>query len=157
MICGQTTAEPVVSNVPLSCVPPCRCLGLSEATDRLWNCSVDRPLFMLNRCDGTAESSCWHSARFAPLMPRELHCEEMLVKFPLERMRPPSPPKIAASVPGISTTACESGCCPFGATAFGWQQLPGGVGGVVASHVMSVNDAPASAERMNARPLVVKP
>ena len=22
MICGQTTAEPVVSNVPLSCVPP---------------------------------------------------------------------------------------------------------------------------------------
>ena len=26
--------------------------------------------------------------------------------------------------PGISTIACESGCCPFGAIEFGWQQLP---------------------------------
>src|SRR5215471_1587286 len=47
MICGHVTAEPRVSNVPLSCVPPCKCLGLSGATERLWNWSVDRVLFML--------------------------------------------------------------------------------------------------------------
>ena len=40
---------------------------------------------------------------------------------------------------------------------FGWQQVPGGVGFVVASHVISVNEAPASDDRRNARPLVLKP
>ena len=106
---------------------------------------------------GTAESSCWQSARSAPVSPRAVHCDEMSRNSPSDFISPPSPPKIAASVPGISTIACESGCCPFGAIGFGWQQLPGGVGFVVESHVMSVNDAPASVERMNARPLVVCP
>jgi hypothetical protein len=81
----------------------------------------------------------------------------MSAKSPLDRISPPSPPKIAESVPGIATIACESGCCPFGAIGFGLQQLPGGVGFVVASHVTSVNDAPASVERMNARPLLTWP
>src|SRR6266542_3729897 len=157
MICGQTTDEPVVSNVPLSCVPPCRCFASSAATDRLWNWSVESPLFMLYRYDGTADSSCWQSVRPEPVRPRSVHCDEMSANSPLERISPPSVPKIAALVPGISTMACESGCWPFGATAFGWQQLPAGVGFVVASHVMSVNDAPASVERMNARPFVVNP
>src|SRR5438552_6897369 len=102
MICGHTTAEPVVSNVPLSCVPPCRCLELSAATERLWNCRVERPLFRLYRYEGTAESICWHVARSSPLSPRGLpHCDEMSVKIPLDRTNPPSEPKIAESVPGI--------------------------------------------------------
>src|SRR6266540_4245748 len=110
MICGQTTEEPYVSNVPLSCVPPCRCFGLSGATERLWNWSVESDLFMLYRYVGTAERSCWQSARFAPLSPRAAHCDEMSAKLPLDRISPPSVPKIAASLPGISTIACESGC-----------------------------------------------
>jgi hypothetical protein len=81
----------------------------------------------------------------------------MSLKLPSERIRPPSVPKIAESVPGISTIACESGCWPFGAIAFGWQQFPAGFGSVPASHVMSVNEAPALPERMNARPLVENP
>src|SRR5215204_5519447 len=113
---------------------------------------------MLYRYVGTADSNCWQSARLAPVRPRSLvHCDEMSVNVPSDRISPPSPPKIAAFVPGSSTIACESGCCPFGAIEFGSQQLSGLVGFVVASHVMSANDAPASPERMNARPFVVKP
>jgi hypothetical protein len=46
---------------------------------------------------------------------------------------------------------------PFGAIGFGWQQLPGGVGFVVASHVISVKVTPESVDRINARPLFLKP
>src|SRR5438552_19029348 len=92
MICGHTTAEPVVSNVPLSWVPPCRCLELSAATERLWNCSVESPLFRLYRKVGTRDSNCWQSARSPPLSPRLVHCEEISAKLPLERIRPPSEP-----------------------------------------------------------------
>src|SRR5262245_17397773 len=118
-ICGQTCAEPYVSNVPLSWVPPWRCFGLYAATERLWNCSVESPLLTSTRTVGTADSNCLHSARLAPVSGRESHCDEMSAKSPLDRMRPPSPPKIAAFEPGISTMACESGCWPFGAIAFG--------------------------------------
>src|SRR5215213_5222380 len=157
MICGQTTDEPVVSNVPLSCVPPWRCFGLSAATDRLWNCSVERPLFRSYSCVGTAESSCLQRAMLVGPSGRVSHCPEMSAKLPLVRTRPPSEPKIAESVPGIATMACSSGCIPFGANAFGLQHWPARFGVVVASHVMSVKFAPASVERRNARPLVAKP
>src|SRR5262245_28892535 len=78
MIWGQTTAEPFVSSVPLSCVPPWRCLGLSGATERLWNWSVERPSFRLDNWVGIRESSCWQSARSSPLNPRDEHCEDVL-------------------------------------------------------------------------------
>src|SRR6516164_317872 len=111
MICGHTTAEPVVSKVPLSCVPPCRCFGLSGATDRLWNCNVESPLFRLNKREGTLDSSCWQSARFAPLSPRYVvHCDEISEKLPLERMSPPSEPsKNRPGFVGLTTSACWSG------------------------------------------------
>src|SRR5438552_11529384 len=159
MICGHTTAEPVVSNVPLSCVPPCRCLESSAATERLWNCKVESPLFRLERWLGTCDKSCWQSARSSPLSPRGLvHCAEMFANAPSERTRPPSEPsKKRPGLPGLTTNPCWSGCIPFGAIGLGWQQLPGGVGFVVESHVMSVNDAPASVERRTPRPFVANP
>src|SRR5436190_13752809 len=157
MIFGQVTAELLVSNVPLSCVPPWRCFGLSAATDRLWNCNVERPLFRLYSCVGTAESSCLHRAMLTGPSGRLSHCPEMSAKLPLVRTRPPSEPKIAESVPGIATIACSSGCIPFGANAFGLQHWPGWFGAVDASHVMSVKLAPASIERRNARPFDEKP
>ena len=46
---------------------------------------------------------------------------------------------------------------PFGAIGLGWQQVLGGVGFVVASHVISVKVTPPSVERRNARPLLLKP
>ena len=51
---------------------------------------------------GTAESNCWQVARLVPVRPRSVHCDEMFAKAPLERTSPPSEPKIAESVPGIS-------------------------------------------------------
>src|SRR5215510_10717006 len=105
MIWGQTTAEPVVSSVPLSCVPPWTCFGLSGATERLWNWSVESPLFRLKSFEGTADSNCRHVARLKGLRGRLLHCGEMSENVPLDRTSPPSEPKIAESVPGISTIA----------------------------------------------------
>src|SRR5512138_3676496 len=93
MICGHTTAEPVVSYVPLSCVPPCRCFGLSPATEKLWNCSVDNPLFRLNRCFGTRESNCLHAVICEPESPRSSHWYETSLKSPLDRTMPPSDPE----------------------------------------------------------------
>src|SRR5690348_15147699 len=95
MICGHVVGEPYVSHVPLSCVPPWRCFGLSGATDRLWNCSVDRPSFRLDRRVGTAESNCLQSALLVAPSGRPSHCDEMSAKLPLVLTRPPSDPKIA--------------------------------------------------------------
>src|SRR4029453_14967248 len=140
MICGQTTADPVVSNVPLSCVPPIRFLESNGLTDRLWNCSVDRPLFKLNRCEGTRESSCWHNVKPFPVRPRAAHCAETSVKSPLERMSPPSEPsKNKYGLPGCVTIACWSGWMPFG------------VSGDEASQLMSVKLAPASVDSKTPR------
>src|SRR4051812_42271565 len=105
---------------------------------------------------GTAESSCWQSVRFAPVLLRvgDEHCAEISANAPLVRTSPPSDPKMAIFDPGTSNMAWLSGCIPLGAIGFAWQHDPGGGGFVVASHVMSVKETPAFAERMNARPLV---
>src|SRR5215208_5639999 len=90
IVIGQTTLEPPYSNVPLSCVPPMRFFGSVGFADRLWNWSVERPLFRLVSVVGTRDSSCWHSARFAPVTPRVAQSPEVSAKSPLERTRPPS-------------------------------------------------------------------
>src|SRR5215471_8996000 len=120
---------------------------------------VEIPLFKLERCAGTWDRSWWQSARSVPLSPRMLaHCDEMSLNAPSERTRPPSEPsKKRPGLPGLTRNACWSGCIPFGAIGLGWQQLPGGVGAVVESHVMSVHDAPASVERRTPRPFVANP
>src|SRR5439155_26490460 len=92
MICGQTFVDPVVSNVPLSCVPPIRFFGSNALTDRLWNCSVESVLFRSNRNVGTRESNCWQSVKFPSVRPRDAHSEEMSAKAPLDRIKPPSEP-----------------------------------------------------------------
>ena len=61
-------------NVPLSCVPPCRRFcGRCALTDRLWNCSVDRPLFMLTSWFGTRLSRLLQKAMSAAFRPRVSH------------------------------------------------------------------------------------
>src|SRR5262249_26367778 len=129
-------------------------------TETLWNWMVESPLFMLWRCFGTRDRSCWQSKRSSPLsvVRRVVHCDEMFLKLPSERTRPPSEPsKKRSGLFGLTTNACWSGCIPTGATGLAWQQLPGGVGGVVESHVMSLNDAPASVEERTPRPFVANP
>ena len=58
---------PGVCHVPLSCVPPCSTLTLNGLTERLWNCSVDSPLFMPVSLLGTRDSSCLQRASCAGL------------------------------------------------------------------------------------------
>src|SRR6266702_466235 len=111
MICGQVREVLDLSNVPLSCVPPCRCAALSAATDRLWNCKVESPVFKLWRKVGTLESNWSQRAKSVPLSPRGVaHWDEMSAKLPLDRMSPPSEPsKKRAGLVGLTTSACWSG------------------------------------------------
>src|SRR6516164_10550344 len=120
---------------------------------------VEIPLFKLERCAGTWDRSCWQSARSVPLSPRApVHCLKRFANAPSERTKPPSEPsKKRPGLLGLTTNPCWSGCNPFGEIGLGWQQLPGGVGGVVESHVMSDHDAPASVERRTPRPFVANP
>jgi hypothetical protein len=56
MLVGHRTFEPVYARVPLSCVPPINDVnGRQGLTDKLWNCSVDRPAFMLISLRGTLD------------------------------------------------------------------------------------------------------
>src|SRR5919108_2876554 len=99
--------DPYVSNVPLSCVPPCTCLKLSAATDTLWNCKVESPLLRLYKFAGTRERSCWHRAKLAPARLRLAHCAEISVKVPVERIKPPSEPaKNKSGLLGLTTNPC---------------------------------------------------
>ncbi len=51
---GQTTEEPEYCQVPLSWVPPWALFcGRCWLTDRLWNCRVEKPAFMLRSWFGT--------------------------------------------------------------------------------------------------------
>src|SRR5882724_1826980 len=152
-------------NVPLSWVPPVSFALLSFATFTLWNWSVERPTLRLVSSVGTAFSNCWQVARSAALSPGPAGIEregsvqvlEMSANEPLVSTTPPSEPKIALFVPGISITAWLSGCMPFCAKGRFWQQAPGGVGDMVASQLMSVKVTPASVERRNARLSFRKP
>src|SRR4051812_47224434 len=133
MVCGHTTEEPMVSKVPLSCVPPCTSFGLAGFTDKLWNCKVFRPLLRLVHRDGTADSSHLHCCRSDPLRPRLSQRAEVSLNVPSDRMTPPSEPSQTCSgLFGLATRVCWSGCRPLGAV------------GLVASSVRSDHVAPAS-------------
>src|SRR5262245_3002926 len=113
MVCGQTTLDPVVSNVPLSCVPPCTSFEFPGLTERLWNCSVCRPLFRLVYEPGAADSSCLHRLKFGSTRLRPSHLAEMSTSVPSERMSPPSSPsQYCSGLFGFTTSACWSGCRP---------------------------------------------
>src|SRR4051812_35906096 len=137
IVIGHTTPEPPVSQVPLSCVPPWMFFGSVGLTEKLWNWSVDSPLFRLVSFPGTRDSSCWQSARLAPVSPRVAHSAEVSTNSPLERTRPPSEPKKATfGFDGTVTIACWSGCIPFGNP----------FASAVASRVTSEKLTPASVE-----------
>src|SRR5205814_9353172 len=99
--------EPLYWNVPLACVPPCRRLdGFCRLAERLWNCSVDSPLFMLTSWFATLLSKLLHSAVSAAFSPRVSHLYEMSTRLPSERTTPPSEPTMNCSgLPGTATIA----------------------------------------------------
>src|SRR5262245_53248980 len=133
---------PVVCQVPLSCVPPCSRLVLNGLTDRLWNCSVLRPLFRPSSLDGIRESICRHRSRAAPDSCRfgSSHHADRLTNSPDDRMTPPSlVSKNCNGLLGLTTRSCWSGCRPFGCSMS------------VPSNVMSVPVTPASVDRTTAR------
>src|SRR6266545_2979721 len=141
IVCGQTTFEPEVSNVPLSCVPPWTFFAFAGFTDRLWNCSVCRPLFRLVYAPGTADSSCLQRLRLGSVRPRPSQRDEMSTSVPSDRIRPPSEPSQNCSgLLGLTTSRCWSGCTPL------WLESS-----PVASSVRSVNVSPPSCERSTAR------
>src|SRR6478672_13395707 len=86
MICGHSSDEPLYSNVPLSCVPPmrlfCGCLGSNE---KLWNCSVTRPLFRTVVWSGPRHRSDWQYATFAGTVLRLAHSSEASANLPFVR------------------------------------------------------------------------
>src|SRR3954447_4742912 len=92
-VCGQTTLEPLVSKVPLSCVPPWTFFEFAGLTDRNMNWSVCRPLFRLVYEPGTAERSDLQVASEPPeRRGRESQRDDVSTSVPSERMRPPSEP-----------------------------------------------------------------
>src|SRR3954453_23650141 len=111
MICGQTTREPLYWNVPLSYVPPwSRLCGRCALADKLWNCSVDRPLFMFTSWFGTRFSRLLQYAVLAAFIPRVSHFADTSAKLPSERTTPPSEPVMnCRGLPGTVTIACWSG------------------------------------------------
>src|SRR5438477_12118887 len=85
-------------------------------TDRLWNCSVLRPLFRLVSTLGTADSSCLQRVSPSPESPRESQRDDVSASVPLERITPPSEPSQNCSgLFGLTASACWSGWRPFGA------------------------------------------
>src|SRR5262249_60405307 len=110
MVGGQTAELPLNWNVPLSCVPPIRSFELFELTERLWNCSVERPLLIGTSWFGTRESIDLQKAVPAASSPRESHFDETSAYCPSERTTPPSEPVMNVSgCPGSVTIACWSG------------------------------------------------
>ncbi len=107
IVCGHVVVEPCVSNVPLSCVPPWMFFELRGFTERLWNCSVWRPLFRLVYVLGTADSSCWQRVSSEPTSPRPEHRLEALASVPLDSIRPPSEPsQYCSGLFGFVISAC---------------------------------------------------
>src|ERR1700737_4822635 len=110
IVCGHVTEEPVVSNVPLSCVPPCTFFGLAGFTDRLWNCRVCSPSFRLVHVVGARDKSCLQRLSAGSVRPRPSQRLEMSVNVPSDRIRPPSEPsKNWFGLFGFTTKACWSG------------------------------------------------
>src|SRR5262245_55872387 len=141
MFC-QVFGLPLVCHVPLSWVPPCSRFLSCGLTDRLWNCSVLRPVFILSSLDGIRDSICWQRARALPDRPRfgSVQNDERSTKDPLERMTPPSLlSKNWNGLFGLTTNACWSGWSPFGCS---WS---------VPSNVMSVPVTPASVDMTTSR------
>src|SRR6266404_6717405 len=142
MVCGHVTDEPVVSKVPLSCVPPCTSFAFAGFTDRLWNCKVCRPLFRLVHDVGARDKSCWHRARLTRPSPRPPQRLEMSVNVPSDRIRPPSEPsKNWLGLFGFTTKACWSGCRPTCDAS-----VPSVPSGRSAASVSSVNVLPPSVD-----------
>ena len=108
---GPDIARPVVWKVPLSCVPPWRRFcGRCALTDRLWNCSVDSPLFMLTSLFATRASSRLHKAVSDSSRSRVVALAETSPNLPSDRTTPPSEPVMNCSgLPGTVTIACWSG------------------------------------------------
>src|SRR6266446_7507017 len=92
IVCGQVTAEPVVSNVPLSCVPPCTSFAFAGFTERLWNWRVCSPLFRLVQVVGARDKSCLQRLSDGSERPRPSQRPEISVNVPSDRIRPPSEP-----------------------------------------------------------------
>src|SRR5438067_294603 len=106
---------PLMAWVPLSCVPPKRSLsGFCTLTDRLWYCSVPRPLFIVEIIVGTFESQLVQSVRFAPARGspvegsiRLAHWLETSLKEPFRRQIPPSfAMKTMSGLNGVDAIEC---------------------------------------------------
>ena len=127
-------------------------------TDRLWNCSVDRPAFRLVQVVGTLERSSWHFAMLIGPSGRESQSDDWSAKAPDERMTPPSEPSnTCVGLFGLTTSACWSGCSALAAHGRGSQQFAGSFGCMVLSAVRSLHVWPASVEYRTARPLLENP
>src|SRR5882724_7671958 len=147
MVCGQVTLEPVVSNVPLSWVPPCTSFAFAGFTDRLWNCSVWSPLFRLVYDVGARDKSCLQRLSAGSIRLRPSQRLEMSVNVPSDRIRPPSEPsKYWFGLFGFTANACWSGCRPTCDAS-----VPSVPSGRSAASVSSVNVLPPSVDRRTAR------
>src|SRR5262245_406716 len=110
IVFSHLTAFPSDSQVPLSCVPPCRILALNGLTDKLWNWSVVRPLLRLVSSDGMLESIWWQRASEFAERFRLSHHDERSTRSPLDRITPPSfVSKNWNGLLGFVTRACWSG------------------------------------------------
>src|SRR6266436_2327387 len=135
---------PSKAQLPLSCVPASSVpRGSLGSNDRPRYCRVASPSFsgMISR--GIELSQSWQLARSAPVRLRKPGPQvcEVSTNVPSVRTRPPSEPMNATfGCSGANTIACWSGCMPLGT-------------GPRESFVISVKLAPASVERITARPL----
>ena len=144
IVCGQLSLPAVPSQVPLSCVPPCRCFGSRGSTETVLNCSVESPVFRLEICVGTIESAFWHATRLAGLSGRSVQSPEASAVVPLDLTTPPSEPsKKSFGFDGETTRACWSGWMPFC--------------GSCVSAVWSPQCSPASTESRTVLPLLRRP
>src|SRR5262245_14814987 len=94
--------------VPLSCVPPMISLsGFCTFTERLWNWSVGRFLFMLEIVVGTFDSQLLQSTKLAPVNPRDAHWLCTSLNEPSSRQMPPSfPINTIFGLNGVVAIAC---------------------------------------------------
>jgi hypothetical protein len=93
-----------------ACRPCRRFLGRCALADRLWNCSVDKPSFILIELVRHALSRLLHSARSAAPRPRVFALGRDVHELAVGTDTPPSEPVMNSSgLPGTVTIACSSG------------------------------------------------